>query len=163
MSFIYFTPQVNQKLPQTLVYDYHELQTYNRNIGLIDGLVVGDQTIQSDNMSLSTIPNKVYIFIKESERTHSATSSDCFARLKKIQINFNGVSGVMASASEWELWRMSVNNGLKISYPQWTDYTGSVLCIDFGKDIGLSPNQCVGLLGQYDFNFTLTYTALNTQ
>ena len=114
-------------------------------------------------MSLSTIPNKVYIFIKESERTHSSRSSDCFAEIKKIQIYFNGVSGVMALASEWELWRMSVNNGLKMAYPQWTSYTGSVLCIDFGKDMGLAPNQCVGLLGQYDFNYNITYNILNTQ
>ena len=114
-------------------------------------------------MSLSTIPSKVYIFIKESERSHSAMSSDCFANIHKIQINFNGVSGVLASASEWELWRMSVNNGLKMSYPQWQFYTGSVLCIDFGKDIGLSPNQCVGLLGQYDFNYSLDYKVLNTE
>ena len=61
-------------------------------------------------LSLSSIPSRAYIFgqFKENDRTHA--TSDVFTRIEKIEINFNGVSGVISSANEWKLWRMSNNN-----------------------------------------------------
>ena len=100
VSFIYFTPQIGRPRPESLVYDYHDLYVYRKNLG---ALAAGapEQKFQSDNMSLSNIPSKVYIFAKLREADESFYTSDNFARITKIDINFNGVSGVLSSANEW--------------------------------------------------------------
>ena len=81
-----------------------------------------------------------------------AYSSDNFASIENVSINFSGVSGILASAQHYELYRLSVDNGLKMTYSQWRHYTGSVLCLDFAKNMGLRPNQCVSMLGTYDLS-----------
>ena len=106
-------------------------------------------------MSLSSIPSRIYIYAKLRDDQQTLYTSDTFARISRISINFNGVSGILASSQEWELWRMSSDAGMKLSYNQWKEYTGSVLCIQPGKNLGLGPNQCVGLLGTYDFSYEI--------
>lgn len=161
LTFIYLTPQITRPRPESLIYDWHDLYVFQTEIGNIDA---GADKIQtSDNMSLSSIPSRVYIYARLKDGDQTFYSSDTFARIKQINIEFNGVSGILGSAQEWALWRMSSDNGLKLSYEQWKSYTGSVLCIDFGKNMGIGGNQAVGLLGQYNFQYTVTLQNLDTQ
>jgi hypothetical protein len=167
--FTYFTPQPTTKIPRSLTYDYNELKIHSKDLARYARPVTGgilrekvSTTATSDQISLMSIPNKIYIFVRPRESSRSAFTADCFAEITSLSFQFNNSSGLFSSASESDLWRMSVANGLRMSYPQWKDYTGSVLCIDFGKDIGLQPTQCVGMLGQYNMNFTLTFKILNT-
>lgn len=178
VSFIYLTPQINVPKPESLIYDYHNLYIYSRNlsgsysgtkpVGYQPAAEAGDgpnvnTNVISNNMSLSSIPSRAYIFAIRTDKDMTPFTTDCFARIQRIDINFNGVSGILSSANEWELWRMSCDNGLKLSYPEWQEYTGSVLCIDFGKNMGLGPQQCVGLLGTFDFSYKITIQNINTE
>ena len=159
LTMLYLTPQIDKIIPRSLVYDLHEIEPITRNItglglnGALDPGVEG--TFYSGNISLTSIPSKIYVFARERESVIDHYSSDCFARITNINVTFNGISGILNNAEEWDLWRMACSNGLNISFAQWKYYTGSVFCIDFGKDIGLMANQCVGLLGRFDFEYNI--------
>lgn len=56
---------------------------------------------------------------------------------------------------------MSVKNGYKGSWSQFSKYTGSVLIINLGSDLGLYPNEAPGLGGTYQLLVTVTGTNLN--
>ena len=176
ITFTYITPQSVRPVPPVCTYDYHNFQTKNKNLGVFDADTVyaraaannaaglykktsggnNEKEIISDNYTLNTIPSKMYVFVRQKEGDRTYSSCDTFARIKKFSLNFNGQDSLMNGAQEWDLWRMSVDNGLKMSYPDWQYYGGSVLCIDFGKNLGLGVNQCVGMLGNFDFQIKLT-------
>lgn len=48
-----------------------------------------------------------------------------------------------------------------MSYSQYTNFTGSVLCLDFGTDIGLMSDEAPGLLGNYQLGLTANF--INTR
>jgi len=53
---------------------------------------------------------------------------------------------------------MSVANGLQMSWEQFHVRCGSVLCLQFGKDIGLPPDLAPGVLGTFQLQITIQYT-----
>ena len=114
ITFIYLTPQINRLKPESLIYPYHDLYVYHKNLGIINAGAERENQV-SDNMSLSSIPNRVYIYAKIKENDQSAFTFDAFCRIKRIDVNFNGVSGILSSSREHELYRLSEKNGLKIA------------------------------------------------
>lgn len=173
LRFIYMTPHINYPIPETIIYEFSELNRITKSISAQaigwdpvaapDAANGPENTIISDNIQLSSIPNKVYIYVRRSNATRDVYSADAFCRIKRINVDFNGVSGILASASEHDLWRMSCDSGLRVSWDAWRFYGGSVLCIDFGKNIGLSPQQGVGMLGTYNFSYQLQFANINTE
>jgi len=159
LKFIYITPQVNYPLPDTLIYDFNQINRYDTSIGNIAANANG--SVVTNNIQLSTIPSRAYIFVRRRNQDRTYGTADVYARINKIDMNFNGISGILSSADTIDLWRMSVNNGLKMSYEQWYGQVGSVCCIDFGHDIGLGANQGVGMLGSYNLSLTIDFTNIN--
>lgn len=175
LKFIYMTPHINYPIPQQISYEFSDISRHTQDVPVpvpgwdIDAPLPnsdnngGKTEITSNNIQLSSIPKKVYIFVRRNNDTLSHYTADAFARIHRISIDFNATSGIMASASELDLWRMSCDNGARISWDAWRYYGGSVLCIDFGKNIGLSAQQAVGMLGTYNFSFKLEFSNINTE
>ena len=53
-------------------------------------------------------------------------------------------------------------NGCNLTWPQWNKWVGSVLCIEMGKDIGLSDTEAPGLLGVYQLQMTGTFNNITS-
>lgn len=161
LLFTYFTPQIDQPLPKNIIYPYQELQTFSQeDFSLAGGASVSSK--QSNNIVLSSIPDKIYVFARERQSTRNAFTTDTYARISKCNIQFNGKDGLLSNASEIDLWRISCSNGLKLSFPQWTKYVGSILCIDPVANLGLSANQAAGLVGNYNFSVRVDLQNLST-
>jgi hypothetical protein len=88
-------------------------------------------------------------------------TSDSWAGITNVSINFNNKSSLLASATQQDLHKISVQNGSQLSWPAWSVYRGSVLPIMFAKDIGLDEIEAPGLTGQYQFQPTVTFTNIN--
>jgi hypothetical protein len=56
---------------------------------------------------------------------------------------------------------MSKKNGIDISWSQWSKYTGSVFCAEFGTDIGMAPIFAPGALGTHQLQVTGTFQNIN--
>ena len=161
MTFCYITNQLNREIPATLTYDYHDWEVHRKDMKAVDAKGKGTQ--QSDSITLSSIPNKIYFYIKRKDRALSKYTTDATFRITGINIQFNNVSGILSSASEWDLYQMSKDCGYTESYESWRYYGGSVLCLDFGKHLGLPPNNAPGVLGNFGFKFTINYQNISDQ
>ena len=143
----YLTPDLMQPLPQLQVLPYSKSLDYIKSVPqLADGT---STRVISDSIKLSQIPRKLYLFCRHRRSTSTQDTSDSFLRIDGLSILWNNQSGLFASATEQDLFEISRRNGLNLSYPQWRKYRGGVMCIEFGKDIGLLDNEAPGVQGQY--------------
>jgi len=130
----------------------------------------------SNNINISNIPKKVYIFIKNTQNNMFGSNaqyfSDTYLPITNISLSFNNDPSILAEATQETLYQMSVENGLRCSYNEFTGYasgitlngqltkqilTGSVICLEFGKDIPLKVLDCPGKMGNYNWQCRATY------
>jgi len=164
--FCYLTPQINQILSpdSTYTYPYYSIERFQTELGEINtGVELPMAT--SNSLQLATIPRRIYIYARRSnssqiEGKNAYESTDTYAGLKNIQVTFNNRSGLLSTASSFDLYHMSVRNGLQSSWDQWSKYQGAILCIDAARDLSLGPLDAPGVQGQYNFYFTATFRDL---
>lgn len=110
------------------------------------------------NIQYGNVPKSLVIFVKErlsdqqntSAPYQSWTSTDTFARINSLSISINGQSSILAEASTHDLYQICAKNGLKDSWPQFRNNTGSVLCLEMGSDIPLDFDQAPGLVTNFN-------------
>lgn len=148
-------------------------------------------TLVSQSLQLNQIPDKIYITcnLPPGAQSKTCASTDSFLAIQKISINWNNSSGLLSSATTQDLWRMSVENGINQSWQEFQGFTagpvnkvaygagasavpvgaqtyiqtcGSVLCLEFGKDIELKDDYYApGSLGNFQLQFNLTVANYN--
>lgn len=174
LHVLYITPQINMPVPKLLYYPYYEVArfvTNGANLAPQKFLIncapsVGSSALsqQINNISLHSICKRMYIYARVKRSAYdSAVGSkipDIFARINKISMNWNNRAGMLSSATEYDLYRISVRNGCDQSWTEWTSYSGSVLCLEPSVDLGLSPLEAPGSRGNYQLQYQLDYTNL---
>ncbi len=166
MLIQYITPQETQIISpqQPLTYPYFDIQRYPTQSGtMIDG---ARGTIQSNNIQLSSIPRRLYIYVRDSNASLYASPSltDTFFQINSISVQFMNKSGLLASATAQQLYLMSRKNHCNMNWTQWSggpaqssgiggtlsvSTVGSIVCIEFATDIGLDSLDAPGKLGQF--------------
>lgn len=160
LLFNYITPDPLMQIPRTCVYPYYEVQRYPTNIGNVTfGTPV---QVQSANIQLHSIPLKMYLFLRRTNSTRTAFTSDVFGRINNLSIQWNNRNGLLSSATIQDLYHMSQVNGLDLSWSQFNQYVGSPICIQFGRDICLQANECPGMLGTYQLQVNANVSNLNS-
>jgi len=155
----YITPMITYPLPTVQTFPYSKLQQYIKPVG---NFVAGStQTLISDSIKLSLIPHRMYAFVRHARSSSNYTVADSFAKISRMSVLWNNQSGLLSTASEQELFDISSRNDCNLSYPQWDKYRGSVMCIEFGKDIGLQANESAGVSGQYTIQVQIEATNLD--
>ncbi len=111
----------------------------------------------SDSMPLYGVPKRVYIFARRSNESRTYNDPDVFGQISNLSIYFNNSDGNFSQASVQQLYQVSRENGYRRSFQAFNKFEGSVMCIDFSKDMPLLPNEGVGSNEniQFQFNFTL--------
>jgi hypothetical protein len=158
----------------------------------IQGGKSGAASVQSNTITLPNIPDLLMIYCKPS--TPGATistgalysgqgtgatqiglwdscMSDFSLPISGISINFDNFSGLLANHTTYELYKMSVNNGLEMDYSTWTGESrrvptsgtgtpyiglcGGPLILKPGRDFALQAGQAPGLVGNFSLQFNL--------
>jgi len=168
IQLMLLTPQSSDFLPQRNLLPYINLNRYTRDN--FNALAVGaSTTLQSPNISLSSIPDKLICVIRKKMSSQSFSDSDTFFSIKKVNITFGNQTGICSSMSQEQLFKASVSNGVNANWLQWKGKTtvmesganadlflrGSVLCLQFGKDINLQDYEASGSIGQYNLSFNV--------
>jgi len=144
----------------------------NANTGVITPTTLN--SINSQSISLNSIPDKLIIVVRKAVSKQTLYDSDHFFPIKKIVVNFNNKAGLLSSATQWDLWRMSVESG---SNQTWAEFSGraavggalgkyaqgynevplvgSVLCLEMGNHIELDDVFSAGSIGQFQLQFQL--------
>jgi hypothetical protein len=131
------------------------------------------QVVRTSNIQLNQVPDRLIIFVRKALSSQTLNDTDSFFSISNISLNFNNSSGILASASTNDLFRYSVENGSNQSWLEFAGYankynsasgtgtrlptSGSVLILDFGKDIQLVEDYySPGSLGNFSLQMNLT-------
>lgn len=172
----FLSPPASALLPMTNIVPYSSIVNYQTTL---NAPVAGaaSSNITSSNVQLNAVPDKVFLFIKDSQNNIGYNTPDCYATISNVSITFNNNSGLLSGASPQSLWRMSREAGCLQS---WLEYSGlanaspvpliavdgamfgtvgSVLVLDFGRHIQLQENwYAPGSLGSFNFQVQVQYT-----
>ena len=187
LLFTFLTPHPSDLMPARNIVPYYELPRYITSGQ--DACAVGVNTngalkptaypLKFSAIQLNQIPDKLILFARRSINAAKGWGiPDTALPIQSISINFNNNSGILASATQQELWQMSKNNGCNTTWPEFCGWgtsvnangegyvvtsvplSGSYLVLEFGKDIQLTEDfYAAGSLG--NFNLQCTVVAAN--
>jgi hypothetical protein len=133
-------------------------------------------TYSTSSLQLNQIPDKIILQLRNPLANCNAGNPDAFLGIDGVSINFNNQSGILASATQNDLWRYSVENGSNQSWLEFSGFSnipdstsgcgkkipmsGSLVILEFGKDINLTEDYYAsGSLG--NFNLQIQVRAYN--
>ncbi len=150
MEFITQDPILAARQPEQLIYNYEVVRPENKTGVVQNNTMTADQTFNSNSLRLSSIPDKLYLFIKPSKNSLAANPvlaqqyPGTFLRIKNVSLNFGNRQALFNNYTEQDLYKMSVKNGLKADFHAWKYKGACVVIIDTTRDIALEPDQVVG-------------------
>lgn len=147
-------PQGNLFNFDQYIYPYYSLTDYITTLNATPPKTAVASAISS-NIQLSFIPERIYVFLKRSLATETYYTSDAYAQINNISINWNNLTAQLSSATPFDLYKISVKNGCKLTWDEWMWNVGSVLCLELGSDISLGPGEAPGLGGQWNLQMTI--------
>jgi hypothetical protein len=148
--------------------DYPRFLTGSANTGSITS--GSSATLTASNVQLNQIPDLIVINVRKPMATMGAFDTNSFLKINSISVNLNNQSGLLSSATAYDLWRMSVRNG---STQSWLEFngialantddgvgglistSGSLLIIDPVFDLSLPDYISSGSSGQYNLQFNI--------
>ena len=170
----YITPHPSDLMAARNVVPYLEFPRYFSSSGTVVPQNA-DQLITSSTFNLNQIPDKLIIFVRKPQNLQTPSDSDYSFPIKNISINFNNNSGILSSASQYDLFRYSVESGSTQSFDEFSGVTnvgtglntgggntlvptvGSYLMLEFGKHIQLVEDYyAAGSLGNFQLQFNIT-------
>jgi hypothetical protein len=160
LLFNYITPDLSQAMPSLMNYPMYQ-PNYYQSISFGSSAPGSNQQYTMSTITLSSIPNRVYVWVGPEDSLYSYLSSDVYFGITQVQIIFENRPVIMSQATVQDLYQMSSRNGLQGSFRQWTRDVGSVLCIQWGTDFPLMPNQSPGLRGRFDLQLLVNATNLS--
>lgn len=186
----YLTPldslMINNHTPIT--YPYFTITKYPTDITPLPVLSHGGNppnpsgVFQSNNLQLSNIPRRLYIWVRPSNNNLFSNPSvtDCFYKISGLTIQFDNRL-LLSEASEQDLYEISRKNHLNLDWDAFAGNSmyqvggsvfneatrwngrGTLLCFEPATDWGLSDNQASGMGGQYNFQISnMTVTNINS-
>ncbi len=172
LLFQYTTPLLTMYKPISVSYPLFTVNRFPTGpIAINAGAIVNG--IMSNNIHLNSIPRRMYFVLKEQDSDLSFandgyTKTDTFASIVNFNMQFENRSGLFASASQQDLYKIAIGNGCDMSWTEWSGgpvlspalaaygTTGSVLCIEPGKDFGLPDNLAPGIVGNFMMQVNIT-------
>lgn len=148
---------------------YLSLATSNPNIP-----AGTSSTIVTNSLQLNQVPDYFIIMVRKPMSAQSVKDSTCFLPINSISVNLNNTSGLLSSATQQDLWRISVANN---STQNWEEFsgrayrpnnatgvgsllatTGSLLILSPARDLSLPSYLSSGSIGQYVFQANINVT-----
>jgi hypothetical protein len=177
MLFKFLSTQPSDLIQTKNIVPYHDFPRYLSSSANSTTLAAGANVrLSSNNLQINQIPDLFIITIRKA--MSSQTNQDSMAQLtiNNISLNLNNQSGLLSSASQYDLWRMSERNGSTQSFNEFCGQqflfsngigglvptTGAVLVINPAYDLSLPDYITCGSLGNYNFQFQVSVTNQST-
>lgn len=160
LELVYITPKSTIPIFPVQRYPLANVYKVTKALGTLNAGIT--ENYVSDSMPLYGVPKRIYIFARRSNETRTFADPDVFARISKLNLYFNNSDGNFSQATDFQLYQVSRENGYRRSYPAFHFYEGSVMCIDFSKDMPLLPNEGVGSNENIQFQYNLELTNTST-
>ena len=185
MYATFLTPGVDVQLPDVSTVPYVEFPRYFYQTALTASAQAGDVIINSQTISLTSIPDMVMVYVKPG--TRGPSQLDQYIPIRGCSVTFDNFSNLCSSFQQPHLYECAVAAGLDMDWHQWRGYTqaqypsgvlgyanqttapyaytqqspftqtsGGPLLLRMGQDITLQPGLAPGCLGNYSFQINLT-------
>jgi hypothetical protein len=178
LIFNFLTCHPSTLLPSRNVVPFYELPRYlTSSLPSFDayGGTAARQLVRTSTLQLNQIPDKLIIFVRKSMSSQTCSDTDSFMVINSLSINFNNQSGILASATQQDIYRYSVENGSNQSWYEFSGFAnkpnpmtggcslvptaGSMVVLEFGKDIQLVEDfYSSGSLGNFALQVNLDVT-----
>jgi hypothetical protein len=148
---------------------YLSLSTSNTAIAPSASAQMTSQSIQ-----LNQVPDLILISVRVPMSNQNWANTSSFLTIKNLSVNFNNASGLLASATQQDLYNISYRNGSAQSFYEFAGKsqiadnatggvhtvptTGSLLVLNPVYDFSLPSYLSASSLGQYQFQFNLSVT-----
>jgi len=137
-------------------------------------------TLTSQNIQLAQIPDYFIINVRIPMSAQTILNSSSFLTINNISINLNNQSGLLSSATQQDLWKISLANNSTQSWEEFSGIaninssnvnvgtgitvptTGSLLIINPAKDLSLPDFLSNSSLGQFNFQFNINVSNYNS-
>ncbi|MCX6180287.1 MAG: hypothetical protein NT163_13165 [Chlorobiales bacterium] len=181
----FLTPSLDIPLPPKNIVPYMEFpryitsgQTINTSAKIVFGVnVTGSSSLSSVTTTLPNIPDLMMIYVKPNSYP-DPTNADWTLPITNISLNFDNFSGLLANHTPFQLYKMSVDNGLDMDWNLWSGQVnaelsgaadtglagtlggvvgsaGGALVLRPGRDFALQAGQAPGLVGNFTVQFSL--------
>ena len=155
--------------------DYPRYITSQQNTNVVNAGASSDIVI--NNIQMNQICDMFIIVIRKRLSDQGVRDANAFFGINTISVNFNNASGLLSSATPQDLWRMSVANGSKQS---WYEFSGQAqvydqaggnvkistcgsVVIDPSRDLSLPAFLSNGSLGQFQFQMNMNVSNLSNE
>jgi hypothetical protein len=125
--------------------DFPRYITTNTSLcpAFLNGVGAPSAVVQrSQNLQLNQMPSKIIVCLRKPMSGQSFLDSSTFLTITNVSVNLNNASGLLSSASQEDLWRLSARNG---SNQTWAQFSG--LATKVGSYVGANGVQLVGTGG----------------
>jgi hypothetical protein len=173
MNFL--STQPTQLVPSRVVTPYIDYPRYISSGTSQQPLAIGaSATLTSQNIQLNQLPDYFFIVVRPAMSSQTITNSASFLTINSISINLNNVSGILASATQEDLWKMSIANHSTQSWLEFSGLssnndnatglgdvvgtTGSILVLSPALNLSLSNMLSNSSIGQFNFQFSVNVT-----
>lgn len=144
LYFTYLSPKILESPPAFNVYPYYYLDDQVFEDVRTVAPRATDQ-YKTNSFNLDSVPKYLYVYVRKSNSSRTFNDTDTYAFIQNLSITFANNPNQLSNAQPNQLYSMSVKNGCKLSWAQWSKYVGSVVCIDFSQDISLPDDMFVGM------------------
>ena len=153
--FQYITPPLDMEISNENVYEFHNPIYYSTTQPLFTSSMP-PQVFPLNNIQLNSIPDRMYIWCSKRDQDVTILDTDTYFGITNVNITLNNKAGILSTASQYDLYNMSVRNGINMDFTQFIKRCGSVLCLKFGEDIPLANLLTSGVRGSYNFSAQVT-------
>jgi hypothetical protein len=174
LLFNFLSTQPTDMVPSRNVLPFYDFPRYissNNNTTIASGK---STDITSNNIQLNQLPDKFIIMVRKQASSLTIQDTDSFFTINSISVNLNNQSGLLSSATQNALWRISLDNGLQMSWSEWSgkafasdtstgvgktiNTCGSILVLNPAMDLSLPPFLSSSSVGQFNFQFNINVT-----
>ena len=171
-NFLSLQPEQYAKISTKNVVPYLDypryLTTFTSGTNIAPGATT---TLTSQSIQLNQIPDLILITARVPMSSQNWNYASSFLAIENISVNFNNASGLLASATQQDLYNISFRNGSAQNYYEFRGEadvndnttggvsavatTGSLLVLNPVFDFSLPSYLSASSLGQYQFQFNL--------
>jgi len=171
-NFLSLQPEQYAKISTKNVVPYLDypryLTTFTSGTNIAPGATT---TLTSQSIQLNQVPDLILITARVPMSSQNWNYSSSFLAIEGISVNFNNASGLLASATQQDLYNLSFRNGSAQNFYEFRGEadvndnatggvdkvatTGSLLVMNPVFDFSLPSYLSASSLGQYQFQFNL--------
>ena len=152
-NFLSAQPSDIARIPNKNIVPYESYTLYLNNPGVqfvptTAGISGAPQKLSSNTISLAVVPDLFLIYVRIPMAQMTSVCSNGYFTIQSINVYYNNKAGILSNCNSMDLYRISVKNGLKMSWFDWCGVAAKASIVENGATAAIANrNTSVAGLG----------------